>query len=829
MMPALPNSTSRAVWLLTRMRLLRLFNMVNAFSLRRKKGAQRTGTQRKRTMYWILSPLVGLLMMFGVVNLLNGSIVNLHCAIDHPAVCMKAGSLKNNPAAQSMIMDQLRVIGFSPRLAAAATLQMLMLWLVSVLMPLSSREMAQAEWDLEWLVTLPVQRKALLWGRILERTIANPSGMMSVWPACIVLAWYGGHGWLSALSGFAVACVLLVLAAVARTLADTGLRLSLAPSQLRNLQALASVTCLPIMYMAMSYSMMSYGSFTYDWARHFPAWTLWTPPGLAVQALTAHKAAQAALAAAVLLAQTALLAVAGMALLRRQLRAGVVGGGARESVARKARGAGASGTLGASGALSASGAPSASGASSTSGTADSAGTPDAAAASGGAGRLARLRQWGTTLQRRELRLLGRDRNFLVQSLLVPVVIVGSQLVFNNQLQSFAQIGENQFLMAAVAFGIGSYVLMLSAFQTLNTEGNALWMLYTFPRPLESMLKEKARLWGVLALSYPLLVFAAGLYFKPVFSWQLAWLAAIALAGVVIFSGIAVSLGVFACDPLAQETHARIRPTYSYLYMLLCSLYVYGIYAQEWIQTVAIMVLTCGLSLALWQKARDALPYLLDPAASPPPRVALSDGLIAAITFFVMQMLALLLLTHGKPANARDVALAFALAGAFVYAVMRLVYWRYKTAGVPAVLATAAHGGAGAALRDALKNGVIGGAVASLSGYAYVQMVQGTIWERAPVSGSLWLVAMAVLAAPVFEEFIFRGLIHTGLKRLLPSLAAAVGSAAIFAIVHPPVAMVPVFVTGLCAAWAHRRSTSLLAPMVVHAVYNSVIVALQFKF
>jgi membrane protease YdiL (CAAX protease family) len=41
-------------------------------------------------------------------------------------------------------------------------------------------------------------------------------------------------------------------------------------------------------------------------------------------------------------------------------------------------------------------------------------------------------------------------------------------------------------------------------------------------------------------------------------------------------------------------------------------------------------------------------------------------------------------------------------------------------------------------------------------------------------------------------------------------------------------MVPVFVLGLCAAWAHGRSTSLLAPMVVHALYNSVIVALQFK-
>jgi len=806
MMAPAPNSAARAVWLLTRVRLLRLFNMLNGFSLGKKKGQQRTGTQRKRTVYWILSPIVGAMMMVGVINILNGSIVNLHCAIDHTPACMKAVSLKNNPAVQSLVMDQLQAMAFSTKLAAAATLQLLMLWLVSVLMPLSSREMAQPEWDLEWLVTLPVQRKALLWGRLLERTIANPSGMMSVWPACIVLAWYGGHGWWSGLSGLAAAAVLLMLAALARTLVDTGLRLSLAPSQLRNLQALASVACLPIMYMAMSYSMMGYGSFTYDWARHFPAWSLWTPPGLAVRALTAHTLPQAALAGALLVAQTVLLMMAGMALLQHQLRAGVVGSGARESAGRKA---GAAMAPEQDGALD----------------------KDCAQDQGGApqGWLERARHWGTTLQRRELRLLSRDRNFLVQSLLVPVVIVGSQLVFNNQLQSFAQIGENQQLMAAVAFGIGSYVLMLSAFQTLNTEGNALWMLYTFPRSLDSMLKEKARLWGVLALTYPLLVFAAGLYFKPVFTWQLAWLAAIALAGVVIFSGIAVSLGVFACDPLAQETHARIRPTYSYLYMLLCSLYVYGIYAQEWLQTIAIMVLTSGLSLALWQKARDALPYLLDPAASPPPRVALSDGLIAAVIFFVMQLLALLLLTRGKQANVRDLALAFTLAGGLVYGAMRLVYWRYKTAGVPAVLATAPHGGVAGAVRDALKTGVAGGVVASVFGYAYLYLLHGTIWERAPVTGSLWYAAMAVLAAPVFEEFIFRGLIHAGLQRLVPSLAAALGSAAIFAIVHPAGAMAPVFVLGLCAAWAHGRSTSLLAPMIVHAIYNLTIVGLQFRW
>jgi ABC-2 type transport system permease protein len=90
----------------------------------------------------------------------------------------------------------------------------------------------------------------------------------------------------------------------------------------------------------------------------------------------------------------------------------------------------------------------------------------------------------------------------------------------------------------------------------------------------------------------------------------------------------------------------------------------------------------------------------------------------------------------------------------------------------------------------------------------------------------WLVALAVVAAPLFEEFIFRGLIFNGLRRSMGALPAMLASAAIFAIVHPPASMLPVFVLGLCAAFAYERTRMLLAPMLVHAVYNAIILAWQ---
>lgn len=801
-------SPAKAIWLLARLRLLRLFNMTGALRFGKAANSKsRAASQGKRSSRWLLAALVGFGMLYSFTHIARTSLLNLHCKIDMPGACAALAKSQSVGAMTETASAHLHAAPFSPALAAAMTLMLLMMWLVAFLMPLGSRELAQQDWDLEWLVTLPVRRGALLWARVLERSVANPIGVLALGPLCVVLAWYGKHGWLALPLGALAALPLLVLAAMMRTLADTGLRLSLPASQLRNLQALASILSMPLMYVGMSYAMWSNNSFTLDWARSFPAWTLWTPPGLAVRMLTASSAAGAAQAAALLLAQTGLLLAAGMALLHRQLRHGVVASGAREaaSASRRAQASRAR-----------------------------AAAQVEAQAEAQAGAPASRWRIGTILQRRELMLLSRDRNFLAQSLLIPVVIIASQLLVSGQLSSITLLGQNQQLMAVIAFGIGSYVLLLSAFQAINTEGNALWMLYTFPRRIDGMLREKAQLWTALAALYPLLIFATGLYFTPDFNWRLLWWFAVVMAGIPVYALIAVSLGVFASDPHAQETQARVRPTYAYLYMMLCSLYIFGLYAASWLQTVAIMILTGSLALALWQKARDELPYLLDPAAAPPARVALSDGLIAATLFFVLQLLVGLALrgrsgASGAASQLGSGVIAFVCAGAVVYLLMRYLYWRHKTAGVPAMLNARHHGGAAAAVRHAAVTSLAGAAAACAFGAAYMWLLRDTPWwpRSAPSAATLrMLLPLTVLAAPLFEEFIFRGLIFGGLRRLAGALPAALASAALFAIVHPPLAMVPVFVLGLCAAWAYERSKSLLAPMLVHAAYNAMVLGVQ---
>lgn len=771
-------SAPRAFWLLARLRLLRLLNIGNALRFRKgRSGPSRAPTRGKKNARWAVTFVLSAFMLFAFLNTASTSLLNMQCRLPTGSHCAAAESDAAPRAAMRKARLELQAAPFHPVLMRAAVMQATLLFAIAFLLPLGSRELAQPDWDLEWLVTLPLERRTLLLARIAERTLANPSGILALWPMCMAVAWHSGYRWSTPLLAAACTLPLLACAATLRTVADTGLRLRLAPSQLRNLQAIASVASMPLMYLAMSLAMPT-ATLTMGWAAQFPAWTLWTPPGLALQALNARDALHGIGYGALLAAQATFLLWLGLRLLNALLADGVVATGSRET----GRGAG-------SGSAFAGWAP------------------------------------GTPLQRRELRLLSRDRNFLVQSLLIPLIIFGSQLVLNGQVKDMHQFIGNPALLSSVAFGLGAYVLMLSAFQTINTEGHALWLLYTYPQSIGSMLAEKAQLWSVLALVYPLAVFAMGLWFGvPVDGGLLSQLVLV-MAGIPIFATIAVSLGVWACDPLAQDMHARVRPTFAYAYLILSSLYTYALNTREWHVRLAAIVLLVSLALSLWQRARDSLPYLLDPSASPPPRVSASDGIIAAILFFLLQLLvAGALYLAGKPLSLPMVTLSFAVAGALVYGLARLLYWRSGTSGVPRLW----NGTWSAAWRSAIGWGLLMALPALAGGFLWLAILRhfGALPAAPPPLALVWLAPLAVLAAPLFEEFIFRGQIFGGLRRSLPGWQAITASAALFAVIHPPLAMAPVFVLGLCTAIAAERSRSLLAPMLAHGLYNAGMLALQ---
>lgn len=749
-----------STWLLVRLRLRRLANQMTALRQPASTGKARSGNPGKKSSK-VVFYLVWPLMMLGFGSLMRTALVNLHGALDPPDSFW-------------------RTVEFSPELTVGAAFLLGVLWFASLLMTIGGGELAKSDWDLEWLVTLPIRAETLLWARIFERSIVNPSGFLALFPVCTVIAWYSEFRWSAPLIGLLAAWPLLLLAALGRTLLDTGLRLSMRAGQLRNLNAAISVLSIVVLYLAISLGLPDKSGFMTGLAASTPAWFAWTPLGLTVRALNERDAAQMALTALELLAQVAVILWLGVQILRRQLRHGVVAGGSRET-ARSA-------------------AP--------------------AVVTARASRLAILGK--SAVQRRELTLLGRDRNFLVQSLVLPLLIVGGQLLLGRSgVATSMWLDAN--VLASVAFGLAAYSLSMSAFQTLNNEGHALWLLYTFPVSIEDVLKDKARLWGVITLAYPTVLFGIGIYMAPALDWKFFAAMLTACLGIPIYAFIAVALGVYGSNPLEQQQNQKVKPAYVYLFMTLSALYVYAIVTPHPYQRLVFMVLTLLLSFALWQKARDQLPYLLDPDASPPARVSTSDGLIAAMLFFVIQAVAVAVTARGGRVTGAGVLIAFSIAGGLTYALMRSVYAKAKTLDVPRIVGESGgrplvgiFAGAGA--------GIFG--VAYLLGLEWSGALESAVRESEYVSLGFWMLPLALIAAPVFEEFIFRGLIFGGLRRSFGFWPAALAGAAIFAIIHPPISVVPVFVLGLATAFSYERTRGLLAPMLTHAVYNLAVIAAQ---
>jgi ABC-2 type transport system permease protein len=751
-----------STWILIRLRLRRLANQLAAAAQTKKRAGvvARTGNAGKKSTRVVLY-LMWPLMFFVFGSIAVTSVINLHEALD---------------AADTFWLT----VEFSSALTIGVAFLVALMWTASLLVTIGSGELAKADWDLEWLITLPIRTETLLWARILERSVVNPSGVLSLFTICTVVAWFSGYRWTAPLAGALTAWPLLLLAAVARTLVDTGLRLHLRPAKLRNLHAVISVLSIVTMYLTFSVGMKGKAQFMLGVAAMMPDWLRFTPAGLAVRALNERAFTDTLVSYGELLLEAGSIAWLGVYLLRRQLRHGVIAGGARESGRDSA--------------------------------------PPTVS-------MARSRSTAlplSAIQRRELTLLSRDRNFLVQSLVLPLLLVGGQVLLGSSGVA-TSMWHDANVLGSVAFGLAAYSLSMSAFQTLNTEGQALWLLFTFPLSIEGVLKDKAKLWGVITLAYPLALFGVGAVVSPGLGWDFLGAILTVLLGIPIYAFIAVALGVYGSNPLEQQQNQKVKPAYMYLYMLLAGLYVYAIVTPHPLQRLVFMVLSLLLAFALWQKARDQLAYLLDPDASPPARVSTSDGLIAVMVFFVAQAAATAVIIGRDRVTGGAVLLAFSIGGAITYALMRYVYARSNTEGVPRIL--------GESNRPLL--GIALGLAAGVFALVYLLALDATkVFVAARhedgsyIALGLWVAPLAVIAAPLFEEFIFRGLIFGGLRRTFGAWPATLASAAVFAIVHPAFALVPVFVMGVCAAQAYERTRSLLAPMLVHAVYNAILIGAQ---
>jgi membrane protease YdiL (CAAX protease family) len=428
---------------------------------------------------------------------------------------------------------------------------------------------------------------------------------------------------------------------------------------------------------------------------------------------------------------------------------------------------------------------------------------------------------------KDLRLLFRDRNFLVGTLVAPLLVFAFQAVLYPDLLH-GVTGDFRHA-ATLAYGLGAYILMSSAFHVLTIEGQSLWLLYTFPRELHRILIDKTVVWAAMALLYAGVALGVTASFSRGLDWGALSLAVTALVGVVLAAFTAAALGTLAADPLQQDVQRKIRAEIVYLYMLLSGMYGYALYGPSaWLRLVQVILSTL-LVLALWQKVRDRLPYLLDPTETPPPRIALADGLIAVLAFFILQ--GLIGAVAAQATLGPWVIVSYAGAGATVVLLSLYIFWRLR---VPGLLEAVGFRSRRGSVGRALVLGPMAGLSAAVLGVAYLIVIQkleilrpfleeqSKVAEQLRHEGLGWLTLLAVVAAPLFEEYLFRGLVFKGMRRSMKPAVAVLASAAIFAIVHPPLSFLPVFGLGVGAALAFEGSGLLLAPILAHVIYNAAV-------
>jgi ABC-2 type transport system permease protein len=442
-----------------------------------------------------------------------------------------------------------------------------------------------------------------------------------------------------------------------------------------------------------------------------------------------------------------------------------------------------------------------------------------------AGQWKRVRRLGVV--GKDLALLFRDRNFLIQTLIVPILIVAMQLLINPGLDKVSGVG-----LPLMAYGVGLYSVIGGCFQVLSGEGKALWMLFSLPVSIAEVLRRKTRIWASVAVAYSVvaLLFLGlqGTDSDPV-----------VLVGNILFVGlgvwcaahVAAAISVIGCKPNADVVSSQPKARFIYLYFFLASIYLLALMQESMLARLSGLSVFATISYAVWQRSCDRLPWLLDPVDEMAPSISLLDGAVSLVVFFILQSLLSVILIGGV-VSADDVPLAeltiaFAVSGAV--AVLLAIGWM-RSRGVSIISELCLKPRSWRHAISASWISIVIGAAVGLVGVGYAKLNDAMGWFDVPevllAAESRWdLILLVCVFAPLVEEVVFRGLIFGGLRRAVGPTLAVIWSSALFALVHPTIAWLPVFVMGVAAAVVYRHMRFLPAAMLVHATYNCVVTVL----
>jgi ABC-2 type transport system permease protein len=648
----------------------------------------------------------------------------------------------------------------------------------------SDDDLARVGPGLEWLFTFPVRARALFLARAVAAPFASPLAWVVLLPFYAVVFACAGQGAFGVLSAAAAAIYIALLGGGLRVLLETTLRRALPAIWVSRVQAvLLTLSLLPLAAgYTVAFSPVTSGML--HWASELPSLALYEP--LTLPLAWALGGSQAGLAALLALGLLGVWLVASVAVAERMVQGGVTTGAGEHGAVRSRGESGVASRVGFS-------------------------------------RGVLLKEW---------RALLRDRRTRAQAFFGPLLLFGMQFVLNPSLAR--AITSNARHAATAAFAVSAFSLTTSAFTALASEGPALYWLYTAPVPLGRALLEKLWVRGVVSAVFGLLVFVVAWVTTPSLFVPSLPYAALALVGIALYAVIAVGIGTLGTDVLEPEPRRRVRPGGIYLFMLLAALFAHAIYTPSWWAKLVQLVLSALLAFAVWQKLAERLPFLLDPTEAPPPAISVADGVMAALAFFVLQSLFGFAFGDDEQPPALTLLIAFVSAGSTVALVALFIFRRNRVPDLMRALGLRQAPERRSRSAASIALGVGSGVLAALLALAYLWIARRVPQlasrfddarqsiDQLDTDARLWMLAVAIVAAPLFEEFIFRGILYKGFRHSVRAPLAALSSALVFALMHPAITALPVFIMAVLAATAYERTRWLMTPVAAHMTYNAIV-------
>lgn len=434
---------------------------------------------------------------------------------------------------------------------------------------------------------------------------------------------------------------------------------------------------------------------------------------------------------------------------------------------------------------------------------------------------------------KELLWFWRDKSAVVQVILIPLTI-GTFQAFNLRNVVF-MAGNHWNTLCGLGILCGTYFLLVLGPRSLASEGGALWISLTWPRGLEDLLKAKARLWWLIASSLVSIILAITLWLFPADWWRIL----IVAGGWFLFSrSLAEKSVTLVSAPSSSGEMERAPAGRQWAAMLGTFAFGSGVLSQAWHSAIIGVVFSSLTAAAMWQNLRARLPHLFDPWSEKLPQApTLMHAMIgiAALVEVVGIVSGIAFAAGGMSNLWLTRAFAYGIVGLIGWMIMQsflrgrdvksadIWLWPNAAQPVPSLLANS-----GAVLLGALLGGV---ALLYILLLSTLPLTQPYMQEIAKVSASFdkqlpWQLLLAVGFAPVAEEFFFRGLLYRALDREWGGWQAWIGSAAFFAIYHPPVSWIPVFTLGVLNAWLFKRSGRLLPCVLLHMAYNAIVILFQ---